>query len=146
MPCQQWPFAMPCHANSGHLHNSYYATHLLTPSSSDSLCLQTFKSTRSFCRPNNIIAFLCVLSPLLCVNGVYYYMFVCFSCSYVRQGVLYGLGMMLWASPAHTLLELGAGLTETVAWMKEVSSQDADEQCRTLAVYALGMLNETMKK
>ena len=72
-------------------------------------------------------------------------MYVCFR--YVRQGVLYGLGMLIAATPAHTLLgELSTGLMEGVAWMKEVLSEDADEQSRMLAGHALTLLNTAMKE
>lgn len=64
---------------------------------------------------------------------------------YVRQGALYGLGMLIWATPTHVLLgELSAGLAEGVAWMKEVVTEDADTQCRTLARYALTLLSSAM--
>lgn len=64
----------------------------------------------------------------------------------MRQGVLYGLGMLVWATPVHVLLgELSTGLAEGVAWMKEVLMEDADEQCRALAGHALTLLNATMK-
>ena len=56
--------------------------------------------------------------------------------------MLYGLGMLIAATPAHTLLgELSTGLMEGVAWMKEVLSEDADEQSRMLAGHALTLLN-----
>ena len=48
------------------------------------------------------------------------------------------------ATPAHTLL--GEGLMEGVAWMKEVLSEDADEQSRMLAGHALTLLNTAMKE
>ena len=66
---------------------------------------------------------------------------------YVRQGVLYGLGMLVCATPSHALLgELSTSLVEGVAWMKEVLSEDADEQCRGLAGHALTLLAEAMKE
>ena len=66
---------------------------------------------------------------------------------YVRQGVLYGLGMLIAATPAHTLLgELSTDLMEGVAWMKEVLSEDADGQSRMLAGHALTLLNAAMKE
>ena len=55
--------------------------------------------------------------------------------------------MLIAATPAHTLLgELSTGLMEGVAWMKEVLSEDADEQSRMLAGHALTLLNAAMKE
>ena len=61
--------------------------------------------------------------------------------------MLYGLGMLIAATPAHTLLgELSMGITEAVAWMKEVLSEDSDEQSRALAGHALSLLNAAVKE
>ncbi len=67
--------------------------------------------------------------------------------SYVRQGVLYGLGMILWSTPLNALLEdLTTGLAEAVAWIKEVAREDADERCREMARHSLTLLNASIKQ
>jgi hypothetical protein len=54
--------------------------------------------------------------------------------------------MLIWATPSHVLLEdLSTGLTESVAWMKEVLVEDADAQCRTLAHHALTLLHSAIE-
>ena len=61
--------------------------------------------------------------------------------------MLYGLGMLISATPAHVLLgQLSTVLAEGVAWMKEVLTEDADEQCRSLAAHGLTVLNHSLKE
>lgn len=63
-------------------------------------------------------------------------------CRYVRHGVLYGMGMLLWATPNHILLgDLSMGVAESVSWMKEVAENDPDLKSRTLAAHALSILS-----
>jgi len=60
---------------------------------------------------------------------------------YVRQGVMYGMGMLFWATPHHLLLgELSVGVAEAVSWMKEVTQNDPDQKSRSLAANALDMI------
>ena len=55
--------------------------------------------------------------------------------------------MLICATPPHALLgELSTSLVEGVAWMKEILSEDADEQCRGLAGHALTLLSAAMKQ
>ena len=73
----------------------------------------------------------------------------CFCCcySYVRQGVLYGLGMMMCATPRHVLLgELSLGMVEAVSWMKEVAKEDPDQKARSLAAHALSVFSTHIKE
>ena len=65
---------------------------------------------------------------------------------YVRQGVLFAVSMLIGATPPHTLMkETEGALGEAIQWLTELRLNDADEQCRTLATHALGMLNAALK-
>lgn len=60
---------------------------------------------------------------------------------YVRQAVLFAVGMLLSATPSHFLAEvLGSTLAETSLWIKDAYVNDSDEQCRTLARHCLSLL------
>ncbi len=55
--------------------------------------------------------------------------------------MLYGMGMLFWATPHHILLgDLGVGVAEAVSWMTEVTQSDPDQKSRSMASNALGML------
>lgn len=65
----------------------------------------------------------------------------------MRQGVLYGLGMLVCATPRHVLLrELSVGMVEAVSWMREVAAEDPDQKSRTLAAHALSVFSANIKE
>lgn len=101
-----------------------------------------------------IIVVMIVIMIIICVcrgggtfisslfNMLYVVLYI-YNFRYVRQGVLYGMGMLLWATPHHVLMgNLAMGVAEAVSWMKEVAENDPDHKSRTLAAHALGMLSE----
>lgn len=56
------------------------------------------------------------------------------------------MSMLIGATPPHTLMEeMEGALGEAVQWLTDLNLNDADEQCRTLATHALGILNATLK-
>ena len=62
--------------------------------------------------------------------------------------MLYGLGMLIHATPTHALMgePLSEALAEGVAWMKEVLTEDPDQQSRALAGHALTLLSTALKQ
>lgn len=63
--------------------------------------------------------------------------------SYVRRGLLSAVSSVLLSVPAERLLaDLPDELLEARPWLADVAEQDADEDCRMLAVRALLLLEK----
>uniref|UniRef100_W5M613 Telomere length regulation protein TEL2 homolog n=1 Tax=Lepisosteus oculatus TaxID=7918 RepID=W5M613_LEPOC len=65
----------------------------------------------------------------------------------VRRGVLFAVCAVFLSMPSqHLLAELSEHLLETRAWLTDVAEGDPDDECRSLAMQSLLLLERSLKK